>query len=363
MYWIINRIRNSKFCFVIIFLGFFISMIALSIGTSIISQINKITNDYSNGSFKYVKRVNLSFKDSYQISDLTSLFEKDFINSDIAVEFVPIQTENYETIIVTGILSKDKYLWTPPMEKGEFLGNKVNDRVAVVGRKVFNGVENNELTIEGKKYKIVGTFGKKEESAINREVFVPINYIPEILGKRLNPKVFQFVVKANINPKVEIDKFNEDFLNQYPNAVISVDKDERIDKARGDLIRMYKPNLNDVIKMLFISILNTINISYFWIHSRKKEIALRKAIGSSNQAIYILILKEIIFICTLASGTAFVFLAAITRVSTKIFSYEINLSLSGFVFSIIVSLLTCLITALVPSLIAFKVEPAVVIKE
>lgn len=360
---IIKRIINSKFCFIIIFLGFFISMIALSIGTSIFSQINEITDEYSNGNFKYVKKVSILFNNSCEIMNLTNLLRKSFVNSDVAIEFIPIETQNHETIVVTGILPKNKYLWSPPMEDGKFLNASSSERVAVVGRKISNGIEDNELTIGSEKYRIIGTCGKKEESPMNRQVFVPINYIPEVLENKADSSTFEFVVKNNISPQEEIDNFKKSLLREYPTATINITNDKRITHERQNFIRMFQINLQDVLKMIFISIFNIANISYFLIHSRKKEISLRKALGASSISIYCLILKEIMFICVLASITAFIFLVIVSKFSTSLFSYEINLSLNGFIFSIIFSLLTCILTSLIPAMIALKVQPAAAIKE
>lgn len=363
MYWIIKRIRNSKFTFITMFSGFFISMIALSIGTSTIAKINKITDDRSNGNFKYVKNISLLFKDDYKIDELITILKENFINSDVAIECIPIQTQNHEIMIVSGVLPKDKYLWSPPIEKGKFLNSSSSGRVVVVGNKITNGIEDNKLNIGRNEYEIIGISGRKEESPLNREVFVPINYMTEILGAMSRKNYFEFVVKSNKNPQVEIDSFKNKLLNKYPAALVNVTDDGRIAKERGFIVRMFQENLKDLLKIWLIAIFNIINLSYFWIHSRRKEIALRKVVGSSKASLYILLLKEIVFVCLIASVAAALFLVVLNKFSIQLFAYEFNLSFGIAMLSISISLLTCVFTSIIPTRIALKIQPVAVLKE
>lgn len=363
MYWIIKRIRNSKFTFITMFSGFFISMIALSIGTSTIAKINKITDDRSNGNFKYVKNISLLFKDDYKIDELITILKENFINSDVAIECIPIETQNHEIMIVSGILPKDKYLWSPPIEKGKFLNGSSNGRVVVVGNKITNGVEDNKLNIGRNEYEIIGISGRKEESPLNREVFVPINYMTEILGAMSRKNYFEFVVKNNKNPQVEIDSFKNKLLNKYSAASINVTDDGRIARERGFIVRMFQENLKDLLKIWLIAIFNIINLSYFWIHSRRKEIALRKVVGSSKASLYIFLLKEIVFVCFIASIAAVLFLVVLNKLSIQLFAYEFNLSFGIAMLSISISLLTCVFTSIIPTRIALKIQPVAVLKE
>ncbi|MDT8715871.1 ABC transporter permease [Clostridium sp. 19966] len=363
MYWIIKRIRNSKLCFVILFSGFFISMLALCVGISILNQINRATQDHSNGNFKYVKKVSLSFTDDYEMTALANILKENFISSDVAKEFIPIQTQNYDIMLVTGILPKDKYLWVPPLEKGSFINGTSNEKIAVVGSKITNGIEDNNVNIGGKIFKIVGTCGKSEGSTINKQVFIPINYIPEILGPMNRNNAFDFVVKNNKNPEIEINNFKKALLSIYSTAAINVTDDTRIATARSNITRGFQSDLKDIWKLLLINIFNIINISYFWIHFRRKEISLRKVLGASKLSLYALILKEILFICLLASFAAAILLALLNKLSINLLSYEFTLSFNTFIFSIFISLLTCVFTAVIPARIAFKVQPAAILKE
>lgn len=343
-------------------LGFFISIAALFVAISVITEINKLTNDYSNGDFKYVEKITISFEDNYEMADIENLLKSNFKDSDIAVEFESIQTENLDMIFVTGILPKDKYLWEPPIVEGEFLDGNSSERVAVIGKKLLNRVKDNELVLGDNKYKVKGIIGKNEESVIDRSIFIPINYMPELLGREWKEKNLSFVVKNNKNPKEEIDNFNKELLNKWK-ASINVENDDRLEQERGFIVRSFELNLKDLLKMFLISIFNIVNISYFWIHTRRKEIGLRKIWGASNISIYKLILKEILFICMMASILVFPFLFIISKFSMLLFYYEINVSLYKFGLAVFISLLTCILTAFIPTIAAFRVQPVVVVKE
>jgi putative ABC transport system permease protein len=344
------------------FIGFFISIAALFVVISVITEINKLTNDYSNGNFKYVEKVTILFEDDYEMTEIENILKNNFKDSDIAVEFESIETENGDMIFVTGILPKDKYLWVPQIIEGEFLDENSSERVAVIGKNILNRVENNELVLGDKKYKVKGIIGKNEQSVIDTSIFIPINYMPELLGREWKEKKLSFVVKNNKNPKDEIDNFSKELLNKWK-ASINIENDDRLKQERGFIVRAFELTLKDMLKMFLISIFNIVNISYFWIHTRRKEIGLRKIWGASNISIYKLILKEILFICMMASVLVFPFLFIISKFSMLLFYYEINVSLYKFGLSVLISLLTCILTALIPTIAAFRVQPVVVVKE
>ena len=118
------------------------------------------------------------------------------------------------------------------------------------------------------------------------------------------------------------------------------------------------------VMILLICSINVINFSYFWIHSRVKEIALRKSVGAKNRDVFTLIFKEMISLTFISLLIAYIVQFVVINAINRITFGEIYLlnSESNFLYSSALCLMLSFITTIPTYLITIKFEPAIILK-
>ena len=112
----------------------------------------------------------------------------------------------------------------------------------------------------------------------------------------------------------------------------------------------------------FVSLVYAINIVVFWMEKRKKEIAVRKALGYKNRDIVGLLMAEMIGLSAISSLVAVVVQGVMKMFMNSIGGYTLQIYVSNIVVGLAMVLLTSVITSLMPVRKILKIQPVEAIK-
>ncbi|BDR67626.1 hypothetical protein K144316041_17240 [Clostridium tetani] len=207
---LINMLQNYKknlFSVILLIIGYFIGILSLSIGTSVIKDVREYSLDSTSGNVKnsVISRINtnnisdLSYNNIYKI--LT------FMSKDVEVQLlnfgnIPINNnENYTVQLVT-IINAKKSDWNIPIIKGRYFSNlecNSNERVAIIGKELEKEIfpsgikKDSAINIYGEEYKVIGISGRKtRKTQWDRILYIPFKSLPKKIKEN-------FIVTHDLN--------------------------------------------------------------------------------------------------------------------------------------------------------------------
>lgn len=170
-------------------------------------------------------------------------------------------------------------------------------KVALVSNKYqrFLKKENSKIyiNIENEDYEVVGIIGNKYcDSYYNFCMFIPYTATPKVWDNDGAELFCSFTISTD---SISIDKYREEFEiskiqeSNLPVQTIQSDYDA------------FKNEMRFFVVLFLTSIINILLFSFYWMNTKKNQIGILKALGYSNKAVWILILKELFAFSFIAS--------------------------------------------------------------
>lgn len=193
---------------------------------------------------------------------------------------------------------------------------------------------------------------------------MPLTSIPDKYKKeRLKKDVpFIFNVYSNFNPVTDdVQKIQAHIRKYDANADISTTPNE----DNEDPVLDYYLR-NDILFLAFIvyilALINSVNLTSFWIKDRKIEIGIRKAFGYSNLRISLLLFKELVIFSMVSCLISFLIQFIISLFVNNVLEFSTELSTGNYITAIIFVFFTSLATVIIPSIKTLSVQPVEAIK-
>ena len=250
---------------------------------------------------------------------------------------------------------------------GHIPGTKEEDagkRVVAVGRKKYrNAIDKNGkkyLTYCMEEYEVVGVLGSESDYWDNRVVF----HIDSIGERTLN-----YILDKENNFEIHIDSNNyttdelkEEYHTLYTN-IVNADNMASVhaivDTSEGEETissTYYQENIRVNYIVYIFCLINNVIISYFWIISRRKEIAVRQTFGYSKLRLAGMLVKDMIIMII----TALAFFIAVYLLGKSWFNQYLNVYIKldtlGELAGILI--LTTIISVLYPIYRVMKMQNA-----
>ena len=154
----------------------------------------------------------------------------------------------------------------------------------------------------------------------------------------------------------DIDELNLALVN-LEKYIISKDADAKVniyDFIKEDRVEEAKIYAQNIMNIIFITILNSIILTSIWIGNRKFEIAVRKAVGASNIDILRLYFNELFMIGIISILVAIpIYKVLINILDGYIWGFDISFNLIAFLESIGLVFITSFLVS-IPILIYLK---------
>jgi len=372
--------KNKFVVLLVIIVGYFL---CITITSMMINQLVLSEKEAKNSSFGGQK--------NYSIVSLSNTAGTDFKGNpvDIINEFakygkVDVLKLNSETIStdkdsVAAFICPTSFMkktdWTPLLGSGRYLTSEEcsnGSSLILVGKKIAIKLKINvEDSIEfyGKKYRVIGIMGTNNMiSSWDDLICMPFNSLPKNYLNVIKEKVVENTgglnnLKIQIIFRVKQSKYEEvknEILSNLNYNNLKVEKTETIPFI-SSLSEQAPKTILILIPIIITALFNVVNISFFWIMDRKKEITIKKALGATNKSIISSIRNELLAIGLTATILSFI-VQVLLESTFESYLYKIGMSLEfswiTFAICILLALGLGYLTTILPADKILSMKPA-----
>ena len=351
---ILKSFKNHKRATIFLTLGLWIGTTLLTFTLSYINSLESKSKIYG-----------VKDKD-YSTFNLVNNAKIAYLEKNILVlsrdSYIDLRTSIYideNRCDIHGIGFYDEKIYTPNTSGKFFSKDHINEdtNVAIVGKNLSNKIykENNKsfITINNTPYEVIGV---SKESYYLNSILLPMK---SFLNITKNDPIMNFSWMV-ISPSLSLSTIKSTL------GISNSPKELFIDLKNNDVY-----DLNTVFLMftsiitLLVASINIVNFISIWIEERKKEIAIRKAVGGTNLLIRRMIFSEIVVLNLIALFLSFLTITIINSVINKlmILDFYMILSFKTIIISALASILLSIITALPSYKKATNIQPSIILKE
>lgn len=359
---ILKDIWISKKIFIMLLIGFLLTILPILIAFSTQSYYDDRFYDSKSGYFKYYYSIHLTNMTDLDLYKIKETARSDFENSSVITGDIGAEIPKIGLVTIIGLVNNKN--WDPPLIKGTKIESNESNSI-IVGKLINSNI--GTMKLFDNEYNVKGICGKSNGEEYNFKIYVPLNSIPESIKQGIRKQNdLQLIVRSNQNPEKEINKFisyvKQD--NQYANVQIvneTVNYETEKNSREG-----VKEVLSFPYKLFVLALINCIIVSYFWIYMKRKDISLRKALGASKLNLFSFIFCQLIVVAVFATICSILMQWVLSKLNNYILHftfYNISLSFYDFLISILITLAISMITSIIPFIHIMKIEPAKALKE
>ncbi|TKA05564.1 ABC transporter permease [Bacillus thuringiensis] len=358
---ILKEIAVNIKIFIMLFIGFTLTILPILIAMSIRDYYDEKFYEYKNGYFKYYYAIQLTSFGELDFKAIQAIKETSFKNSSVITNDMRTKLPGIGEVTMVGLINKN---WSPPLIKGSHMEDGKENSV-IVGKRIYK--ESETIKLFSREYRVKGVSAANTGYAYDYNVFVGLSDMPDEIKRRMqNENTFEMIVRSNENPKQEIDTFIR-YVKQNrtdTNAKVINEKENYENEKSSN--KAMRAQLTLPYSLLFIAVMNCIIASYFWIYTKKKSISLRKTLGASNLNLFVFIFSQL-FICAIVAVICAICMQWILSTMNKsivyVMGFTIHIDVFKVVMSVVISLFISFITAVIPFFKILKIEPAKALKE
>ena len=326
---------------------FLIIAFTLAVITFIISR-NIIYNQRQNLKIydkKYNKEILIDSKERFDIEEIKSILN----NKKVRLELK--YYDDLNNIFISNIVVDNYDVTYEKFIRGENFSEEEkesNKKIALISATLDNKGE--EISFKYKEVlkglKVNGVFNE-----INKTIILPSEtFYNAIKTRKINDIYITSILSGETSDLLGAISDIEFYIkNKDKNAKINI-----FDYIKEDKEEEAKIYAEASFSIIFITILNSIGLTSLWISSRKRELAIRKAMGATNFKLMILYFKELFVLGILSVIFSLPLYLMIVKFTGGIIAgFDISFNLLVFLQSIISIFITAFLIS-VPSLIYLK---------
>lgn len=262
---VLKEIAVNKAVFIMLFIGFVLTIWPVLIAMSTRDYYDEKFYDSKNGYFNYYYSVQLTNMRELNFKQFQTLVESDFKNASVITNDIRITIPGIGRVTMNGLLNKN---WSPPLLKGSQMEQDEENSV-IVGKKIYKDMET--IKLFNKEYTVKGVAGANTGYEYNIKIYVSLKDMPDEMKQMIqNENTFQMIVRSNDNPKKEIDTFIQHIKqdNKDINAKVISEK-ENFEKEKNSS-EAVEELLSFPFRLFCIALITSIIVSYYWIYTKKK---------------------------------------------------------------------------------------------
>ncbi|MBQ6815168.1 MAG: FtsX-like permease family protein [Lachnospiraceae bacterium] len=365
-----KRIINTPVTSVFLMIGLILSMLTISICVSFISEYAAAQEAREDAKPPNGQQYVLSMETDNDVIDFQSIFENIRQDSGVVVNGIMVHIEESDVNTFSS-LSGEWFIsdetWHYPLVEGRYYTAKEvasGEKVVLIGKnyKQYTYEENGKeyIDIEEEKYQVLGVVGlEKQLSAWDSRLFMPCTSLPDAVMGVMSSKGYISCILHNYNGNMIVDE--QQIRSNLFNISQSVEFTYAGEIQTEDITMTLMSNGDMIITIAavgyFVSLVYAINIVVFWVENRKKEIAIRKAVGFKNSDIAKLLMSEMIGLSALSCVIA-IFIQCVLQIFMDTFvGYNLKIYISNIVIGVVVVFFTAAITSIMPIRKLLKIQP------
>lgn len=356
--------------------GYVIGILAASLGASVTQETTEYAADAGSGHAAYQRYLSVAPHTHQRDAWATLLPIVTAASQTVQVQagFEGARVAGYgeQELAVIGVMYAQDPEWQAPLLNGRHMTPTEAagaEQVVVVGRDIAAQLfptglnDRSQVQISGDAYRVIGVLGRAErETQWDSALYVPYRAIPQAVQNVPQRQIGLFLTQNGASP--------EPTATDVQARILAVDAGARVHvQQTGDTGGSDpSPTRNAALMaaligglILLVASVNISNLSLFWILDRRKEIAVRKALGATDRAILQLVVGEMLAFATVSLVMAWVLHAALAAVLAGQ-GIAIGIGWASIAVSVTVALLCALVTSIVPVRAALAMEPADVLR-
>ncbi|MGG0153384.1 ABC transporter permease [Bacillus mycoides] len=358
---ILKEIAVNRKVFIMLFIGFVLTILPLLIAISIRDYYDDKFYERKNGYFNHYYSIQLTSIGELNFNEIQELAEANFKNASVITNDIDSEIPDLGHVTMIGLMNNKG--WSPPLIKGSSI-ELDDENSVIIGKRIYKDAETIQLL--SREYTVKGVSGTYTGYEYDDKIFVALNNMPDEVKRRIqNENIFQMIVRSNENPEKEIGTFIQRVKQNNKDINIKVINEKENYENEKNSGQALTEQLSLPYRLLFIALINCMIVSYFWIYTKRKSISLRKALGASNLNLFVFIFSQL-FICAITAAVCAICIQWIlSTLGTSIIhsiGFSISLDFFHIVMSALISLSISFITAIIPFIQILKIEPAKALK-
>ncbi|MDD6772319.1 ABC transporter permease [Inconstantimicrobium porci] len=286
-----KQIKAHPITIIFFIIGYFISMLTISVGISNKVNINDMIIEGNNGVYKNSVDVQFNMSKDIKYNDVLINFKDISKGSKIVINSLSavVGKNNSEVKLIAEFFKSSDGSSIYPLIKGRLYTSKEienKNKVVVVGKELQNYIINKDnisyINIAGCDYKVIGIVGHTQRPSLwDKTILIPATSVPESSKTSylmMHSGSFMLISEDNMEG-TDYKSIINNFKKMDSESSVNAERTEESNNAMLDSV-MDESKLFYVAAIIFaFSIINIINISSFWINERKVEIGIKKAFG------------------------------------------------------------------------------------
>lgn len=340
--------RKSINIFFII--AFTFTFITFLLGNSIMMNQEELIKKFSPNKNKIIV---FKLEKDIEIQEIIKLIKDEEITVDL--RFYDNKSEAY----ISSEFIKNSFSTIGELKEGKLFDHQdyLSEENIAITSSAFNN-KNLDLIGYGNERLEIKSIGEFYD--ITRIIVVPNNIFIKLLGEnKINSPYLSFIISGeenNIMSSINvIERYIKEINSENELEIFSYMKENRKVEAES----LYKASIFIVI----VTLINSLTLSSLWVESRKKELALRKAVGASSMELMKLFFCEIFYISIISLLLAFSIHYIIFVISGGyIENLSIAINIRGFVYSTILAIITAILITFPSIIYLSKIKPSVILR-
>lgn len=351
----LQNMKANRVTSVILILGLVVAILSISLGVSQIQNVQEVVNLSNQYQFQFDERMLVGIDSRDDFDWILTKFKTSPHAFAVQLENIYYVIDNNGLLIYPTYYSLDRQL-PYPILKGRNLSSDdflKDQAVALLGDKI--GIEVGDYyQIDENRYEVVGISGF-EDLAVPPFSFIrvisllnlPEGVIDGIVGEKKMVLGFSQVEEGFIESfRKDLEERGIVYRDDPPGTGLKMDESLSVNLAKTSTF------------IYAMALLNTFNISLFWIQKRRREIGIRKAIGFTNADILWMLMKEMGILVSSSVIIAVLLQIIFMPVIEKYLSVRIRISFEHIYISLFFVIGTTILTVIIPGYYASKIQPA-----
>ena len=221
------------------------------------------------------------------------------------------------------------------------------------------------VRIAKKEYEVIGV--EKMTKPLFDSIFVVKSYIPL--------STFEDETGIRFLSEISVSAVNDEKLSDVADRALELLQETNNGDLRTINMSKQAENVDEILLTfetviasiavisLFVGGLGIMNIMLVTVAERTKEIGIRKALGASDESIFLQFLMEAVFYALIGAVIGIVFGAVLTVLIGKIIGLEVKILTSAITVSVLFSAAIGLIFGIFPAIRASGLDPAEAIRQ
>lgn len=371
---ILKQWKSHPLGILLILLGYTFGILIVSIGISGVNEarINAYNSTSGNPDHYSIihitsnKIININFASINSIlSEASQTAEIQLLN----IQGTKITDHDSLRADIVPVMYQNTPEWQVPLLKGRHFNNDEaisSKHVAIIGKKIAEGLRNNtgKIIINNEQFDVIGVVGNStQDTQWDNAIYIPYLAIPKIQRISLSKiSELTLVVRKNGGSASEISKhIASAFKSIKGNEQLNITFEKAPDATLESVTNTIVTTTVFAGIILFISIVNVMNLCLFWILDRRKDIAIQKALGAPDILIVLSIIYEMISVALIAASISIVVQYLLGKClfnTLQSLGISFEVTITNWIFSMLVAFICGLVTSITPARMTLKMEPA-----